>query len=477
VVHLGGPAVVGTDYQPVGTSGPVPQGDTGEVITLPVSAGSGSQTYSINPVGRGTGAGDTLLLADVTLNTGPQQQQSVAFDYGGDLVLSPSAIACQSQAVVAIHDPEAVPVVSITPVNQTPAPDATPANADAYANWQDSQQPIEIPVEGQGDRTELHLHAALDQVFADTSSWQASLEAASGLDFWTSRTGGSPMTAAEFSAAEIDAGDYDGDVWVSQDAAYAGSPTPSITLDYQGMVGDPVYVMASATASTALQALTVQQQKALAADIASARKAAQQAAVDAQVMLRELNAKAGGPRGLSLMSPASYELSTPRLCDVRMQIDRWFATPIGDPTPGGYRHVGFVDWQTLETVVANLRAIADFCQGPIVVEPDFSPTDDSLRAYHSSGLGTAILGMNSIIYVCPRFWLLTPARQAGTLLHEISHIAANTQDYDYVAARGGGGFAPTYQKGELLDSSELVANADTYEGYYETIYLSGFQGP
>ena len=162
VVNLGGPAVVGTDYQPVGTSGPVPSGDTGEVITLPVSAGSGSQTFEIDPVGPGTGAGDTLLLANVFF-TGAQQRQSVQFDYGGDMVLSPSGVANEWQAVVAIHDPEAVPVVSITPVNQTPATDETPADADAYANWQDSSQPIQIPIEGEGQPVEVNFYAALSR--------------------------------------------------------------------------------------------------------------------------------------------------------------------------------------------------------------------------------------------------------------------------------------------------------------------------
>jgi hypothetical protein len=152
---------------------------------------------------------------------------------------------------VAIHDSEAVPVVSITPVNPTSQPDATPADASAYANWEDSSNPIVIPVEGEGARVELHLHAALDQIYADASDMQACLEPAAGLDFWTSSTGGSAMTAAEFSANEIKAGDYDGDVWVSQDPAYAGWATPTITLDYQGTIGDPVTMNVQATAPTA----------------------------------------------------------------------------------------------------------------------------------------------------------------------------------------------------------------------------------
>ena len=246
VVNLGGPAVVGTDYQPVGTSGPVPSGDTGEVITLPVSAGSGSQTFEIDPVGPGTGAGDTLLLANVFF-TGAQQRQSVQFDYGGDMVLSPSGVANEWQAVVAIHDPEAVPVVSITPVNQTPAPDETPADADAYANWQDSSQPIQIPIEGEGQPVEVNFYAALSQIYANASNWLASISADPAILFRTSPTATSSMTAAQVDAA-IAAGNYTGDWWLS---AAAGAPTNStVTMDDVKTVGDVEVENASACVST-----------------------------------------------------------------------------------------------------------------------------------------------------------------------------------------------------------------------------------
>jgi hypothetical protein len=143
------------------------------------------------------------------------------------------------------------PAVTVQPVGQGSSQVAA-GNTYAYAAWQDSWQPAQIPVDGEGDRTELQLHAAIDQVFSCGATWQASLEDAVGLDFWTSPTGGSPMTAEEFNAT-IPADNYDGDVWVSQDAAYAGSATPPITLDFQGDVGDPVLDAGSGSMRTVAQ--------------------------------------------------------------------------------------------------------------------------------------------------------------------------------------------------------------------------------
>ena len=48
------------------------------------------------------------------------------------------------------------PTVSIQAVARS-NPQVAAANASAYANWQDSWEPVPIPVEGQGDRTELGL--------------------------------------------------------------------------------------------------------------------------------------------------------------------------------------------------------------------------------------------------------------------------------------------------------------------------------
>jgi hypothetical protein len=141
------------------------------------------------------------------------------------------------------------PTVSIQAVGQGTQPAVAPADPNQYAAWQDSWQSVQIPVEGEGDRTELHLHAAIDQLFSTTSDWQASLADAPGLDFWSSPTGGSSMTSAQISATFSD-GDLDRDIWASYAAEDA--PTSSVTLDYTGTDG---VVRENASASVATTVL------------------------------------------------------------------------------------------------------------------------------------------------------------------------------------------------------------------------------
>jgi hypothetical protein len=141
------------------------------------------------------------------------------------------------------------PTVSVRALVQGSQPAVTPVNQSDYTAWQQSWQPVQIPVEGHGDRTEFQLQAAVDQLYSDQTNWQASLEDAPGLDFWTSPTGGTPLTAAEFNGL-IASGSYSGDVWVSQDQADAGSPTSPVRFDFQETAG-PGY--ASALVSTVVE--------------------------------------------------------------------------------------------------------------------------------------------------------------------------------------------------------------------------------
>ena len=91
-------------------------------------------------------------------------------------------------------------------------------------------------MEGDGsDRVELQFYAALNSIYADASNWLASLSAPTGIEFWTSPTGGSSMTAAQVNAT-ITAGPLNRDFWVS--AATAGSQTSTITLNYVKTVGE-----------------------------------------------------------------------------------------------------------------------------------------------------------------------------------------------------------------------------------------------
>ena len=65
---------------------------------------------------------------------------------------------------------------------------------------------LSISVDGYGDRVELQLQASIDPLYTDiqnssTSDWQASVNidpAGSGFQFWSSSTGGSPLSDAEF---------------------------------------------------------------------------------------------------------------------------------------------------------------------------------------------------------------------------------------------------------------------------------------
>ena len=88
-------------------------------------------------------------------------------------------------------------------------------------------KPIDIPVEGQGDRVALQLQASIDPLYAEIanlpnvsmSNWQAGLNIDpenTGLELWTGCDGGSPLTPAGFSAL-IGFGNYNGNVWVSAD--------------------------------------------------------------------------------------------------------------------------------------------------------------------------------------------------------------------------------------------------------------------
>jgi hypothetical protein len=118
------------------------------------------------------------------------------------------------------------PQVSIRPELRVPGNVQGAGPANDYIDWEDSWKPIDIPVEGTGERVQLNLHAYIDPRYISVSDWQASLPDVPGLDFWTAATGGSAMTAAEFNQL-IPAGNYDGSVWVSIDPNYVveGSAT------------------------------------------------------------------------------------------------------------------------------------------------------------------------------------------------------------------------------------------------------------
>ena len=78
------------------------------------------------------------------------------------------------------------PTVSIRPANVTVNPNVASANAGDYVDWVDACQPINIPIEGQGDRVELQLQASIDPLYTDIqyasmSDWQYLLPAEPGV--------------------------------------------------------------------------------------------------------------------------------------------------------------------------------------------------------------------------------------------------------------------------------------------------------
>ena len=155
----------------------------------------------------------------------------------------PGGVVCVSD--VMIHP--LWPTVSIRAMNVVVNSKAV--NADDYRDWVAAFDPIEVPVEGQGNRVEFQLHASIDPLYAQIanlanvsmSNWQAGLNIDpedSGLELWSSASGGSPLTDADFNQL-IASGDYDGPVWVStatgDDPGLVAGWTQANSLTGQGL--------------------------------------------------------------------------------------------------------------------------------------------------------------------------------------------------------------------------------------------------
>ncbi|MEJ5343193.1 MAG: RHS repeat-associated core domain-containing protein [Thermogutta sp.] len=220
------------------------------------------------------------------------------------------------------------------------------------------------------------------------------------------------------------------------------------------------------------------QVKSLQDNFASAERAARAAAMELRQLLDELNVKASGPWGIGLDWPEAYHFSNRRLEELRRALDRWFATPVGEPTPGGYRRVGVIYWDTLYTVVETAENIAKAFDGTIRVECDSSCSEGYI-AYRSQSLWSYLRGTTDVIHLCPVFFEKSNKERSGFLLHEISHIYASTVDYAYLGAPGNERYAPQYWTTSILgqeidvvlESSQLAQNAATYQGFFEYLYL------
>jgi hypothetical protein len=123
------------------------------------------------------------------------------------------------------------PTVSIRPADVAVNPNVPEEHAGDYADWVAACAPAYVPLEGYGDRVPFQLNASIDSLYGDVSQWHAQLgtdPAETGLEFWTSATGGSAITAAQFSSNLISSGNYSGTVWVSS----CNGQDPSILLHF-----------------------------------------------------------------------------------------------------------------------------------------------------------------------------------------------------------------------------------------------------
>jgi hypothetical protein len=116
------------------------------------------------------------------------------------------------------------PTVSIRPTDVTVNPNVPGPRDGDYIDWFDACQPVNVPIEGQGNRVQFQLKASIESLYADIpgasiSDWQAEMNINpenTGLELWSSSIGGSALTDTGFSAL-IPSGNFSGSVWVSAD--------------------------------------------------------------------------------------------------------------------------------------------------------------------------------------------------------------------------------------------------------------------
>jgi hypothetical protein len=133
------------------------------------------------------------------------------------------------------------PTVCIKAVGQGVQPTVAPADPWQYAAWQDTWQPIQIPVWGDGDRAQVQLHAAINQIYSNVTDWSAVLPNIDGLEFWTAQTGGTQLNGLDANENPIDSagdlidqsfsggGTFDQTVWVSEDPTYVAENPDDLT--------------------------------------------------------------------------------------------------------------------------------------------------------------------------------------------------------------------------------------------------------
>ena len=94
-------------------------------------------------------------------------------------------------------------------------------------DWLQSWQPINVPVEGDGnDRVKVELSASIDPAYYHSpSDWHAVLPSVAGLEFWTAHRCGTQLTAdgGNLINQALSGGSYTGTVYVSEDPSFAAT--------------------------------------------------------------------------------------------------------------------------------------------------------------------------------------------------------------------------------------------------------------
>lgn len=123
------------------------------------------------------------------------------------------------------------------------------------------------------------------------------------------------------------------------------------------------------------------------------------------------------------------------------------------------KHFKSTKRDVIEEAIENYQAILSGLNGSVSI--DVENQDKERRAYVKTLLGSAAF---SDIYLCAPWFKQGADKRAGTIVHEMSHKEAGTDDNAYYKSNG-----RAYQ---ALDAKDSVNNADSYQ--YFALNLVGY---
>jgi len=130
----------------------------------------------------------------------------------------------------------------------------------------------------------------------------------------------------------------------------------------------------------------------------------------------------------------------------------------GGPTVAYAKAFGAYDQQRGQTVENNLQSINGALQGTLTFN-SITPSDPN---YSTSLFAYVTIGVPGVINLGPAYWQASPVgtdSQAGTIVHEVSHLVAGTQDYAY---------GQNALQLATTNPGKAIQNADNYEYYAES---------